>query len=106
MDNIKNDSYYIGKITENIDFIIAHTANVNIDEFSSDEVLQDSMMFRLIQISENSIKLSENLLSIGYRAFYGVDSLLVILLPKTVEMVGVNAFKGKNLHIYSKSLDI
>lgn len=59
MDNIKNDSYYIGKITENIDFIIAHTANVNIDDFSSDEVLQDSMMFRLIQISENSIKLSE-----------------------------------------------
>lgn len=58
MDNVKDDLYYIGKILDDIDFIIAHTASVTLDDFSSDEVLQDSMMFRLIQISENSARLT------------------------------------------------
>ncbi len=58
MDNIKDNAYYIGKILDDIDFIIAHTASATLDDFSSDEVLQDSMMFRLVQISENSAKLT------------------------------------------------
>jgi len=36
-----------------------HTKNITFILFNENEVLQDSMLFRLIQISENSKKLSE-----------------------------------------------
>ena len=58
MDNIKNDRYYIDRILSDINFIIAHTAAISKKQFSADEVLQDSMMFRLVQISENSGRLT------------------------------------------------
>ena len=58
MDNIKSNGYYIDKILSDINFIIAHVAEISREQFSSDEVLQDSMMFRLIQISENAKKVS------------------------------------------------
>ena len=54
MDNIKDNNYFIAKILEDIRFIISHTSALSVEEFSADEVLQDSMMFRLVQISENS----------------------------------------------------
>ena len=60
MDNIKDDAYYLKKIKKDIDFIIAHMHNVEEDAFSADEVLQDSMMFRLVQISENARKMSDS----------------------------------------------
>lgn len=50
MDNIKNDNYYVGKIVENLDFIVQHMKDVDKDELNDNEVLLDSMMFRLIQI--------------------------------------------------------
>lgn len=28
MDNIKNDNYFVGKIREDIDFIVKHTKNI------------------------------------------------------------------------------
>lgn len=59
MDNIKNDAYYVEKILIDIDFILLHMENVSKTEFSANEVLQDSMMFRLVQISENAGKLTE-----------------------------------------------
>lgn len=59
MDNIKNDSYYLKRIIQDVDFIINHTDKLTLEEFQSDELLQDSMMFRLIQISETSIRLSD-----------------------------------------------
>ena len=40
-------------------FIVKHMAGVDAAGFQSNEVLQDSMMFRLIQISENAEKISE-----------------------------------------------
>lgn len=58
MDNIKSNGYYIDKILSDINFIIAHVAKISREQFSSDEVLQDSMMFRLVQISENSGRLT------------------------------------------------
>jgi len=58
MDNIKTNGYYIDKILSDINFIIAHTIKISQEQFSSDEVLQDSMMFRLVQISENSSRLT------------------------------------------------
>ena len=59
MDNIKNDAYYIAKIIKDIDFIIENMSSVSAEDFSKNEIIQDSMMFRLIQISENAKKLSD-----------------------------------------------
>lgn len=60
MDNTKNDSYFVRKIREDLSFIIEHMKDTDEEEFAHNELLQDSMMFRLIQISENSKKLSDN----------------------------------------------
>ena len=59
MDNIKNDAYYIEKLKTDLAFICLHISGKTCEEFNNDEVLQDSMMFRLIQISENAKKVSE-----------------------------------------------
>ncbi|MGI6297659.1 MAG: DUF86 domain-containing protein [Saccharofermentanales bacterium] len=59
MDNIKDDKYYLKKIISDMEFAFKHTKGLSEAEFNENEVLQDSMMFRLIQISENSIRLTE-----------------------------------------------
>ncbi len=58
MDNTKNDNYYLEKIKSDIVFIVAHMKDVDLQELNRNEVLLDSMMFRMIQISENAKKLS------------------------------------------------
>ncbi len=58
MDNIKNDAYYIKKMLKDIRFIMEKTDGITPDGLKEDEVLCDSVMFRLIQISENSVKLT------------------------------------------------
>ena len=63
MDNVKNDSYYIQKIQKDLEFIVLHMRDVDIEELKNNEVLMDSMLFRMIQISENAKKLSD-----GYKA--------------------------------------
>lgn len=59
MDNIKNDTYYVQKIRKDLAFMVAHMRNVDAEELNANEVLLDSMLFRMIQISENAKKLSE-----------------------------------------------
>lgn len=59
MDNIKNDAYYVKKMLKDIRFIIEKTEGITLDELEEDEVLCDSVLFRLIQISENSSKLTD-----------------------------------------------
>lgn len=59
MDNLKNDKYYLEKIIADLAFIAAHTSGKSKEEFESNELLIDSVMFRLIQIAENNSKLSE-----------------------------------------------
>ena len=59
MDNVKDDAYFVGRIADDLDFIIRHMNDISQDDFSKNEILQDSMMFRLIQVSENARKLSE-----------------------------------------------
>lgn len=39
MDNIKNDNYYIQKIRQDLEFIILHMKNVDIEELHKNEVL-------------------------------------------------------------------
>ncbi len=63
MDNLKNDEYYLTKIINDLKFVEKHMQNVSYDDFVENEILQDSMMFRLIQVSENAKKLTE-----GYKA--------------------------------------
>lgn len=58
MDNIKNDAYYIKKMLKDIKFIMEKTNGITLEELEADEVLCDSILFRLIQISENSVKLT------------------------------------------------
>lgn len=58
MDNIKNDDYYIKKLLKDINFIIEKTNGITLEELEINEVLCDSVLFRLIQISENSSKLT------------------------------------------------
>ena len=59
MNNTKNDSYYVEKILTDLNFIKQHMTGVTKKELSENEILLDSMMFRLIQLSENSKKLSD-----------------------------------------------
>ncbi len=55
----KPDSYYLEKIRIDMEFICIHMQEKSYSQFIKDEVLCDSMMFRLIQISENTKRLSE-----------------------------------------------
>ena len=59
MDNIKDDKYYIQKIKIDLEFIVSHMKNVSEEEFYKNEILLDSMMFRMIQISENCKRLTD-----------------------------------------------
>ena len=58
MDNVKNDAYYVKKMLKDILFIIEKTKGITLEELEENEVLCDSVLFRLIQISENSLKLT------------------------------------------------
>ena len=60
MDNVKNDEYYIQKIKKDLGFITAHMHEVNLEQLNANEVLLDSMLFRMIQISENAKRLTED----------------------------------------------
>jgi len=59
MNNPKNDAYYIQKVLTDINFIIKQMKEVSVDELQTNEILLDSMLFRLIQIQESSRKLSD-----------------------------------------------
>ena len=60
MDNIKNNEYYIQKIKTDLEFIVSHMDKVSKEEFYNNDILLDSMMFRMIQISENCKKLTDD----------------------------------------------
>ena len=81
MDNIKTDSYYIQKIQRDLKFIVEHMRNVDIEELNANEVLLDSMLFRMIQLSENAKKLSDEYKmrnrEIPWCAMYGLRNRIV-----------------------------
>ena len=81
MDNVKNDFYFAGKIRDDLGFIVKHMSHVDSKEFARNDILQDSMMFRPIQISENARKLSEDYKrghpSIPFMAMYGLRNRIV-----------------------------
>lgn len=82
MDNAKDDLYYIRKIQEGLIFIMRYMKDTDEEELAQNELLQDSMMFRLIQISENAKKLSDAFRiaehpHIPWMAIYGLRNRIV-----------------------------
>ncbi len=81
MDNIKSDPYYIAKIQEDLAFIVKHMKDVDLEDLATHELLQDSMLFRLIQISENARRLSDEYKAgheaIPWTAIYGLRNRIV-----------------------------
>ena len=81
MENVKNDNYYIQKIRKDLEFIVIHMRDVDLEELNANEVLLDSMLFRMIQISENARKLSEEYKqergNIPWNALYGLRNRIV-----------------------------
>lgn len=54
MNNLKNDSYYIGKALEQIYRINEYLKPINsTEDLLKDEVIIDAIMFRLVQLVEN-----------------------------------------------------
>ena len=84
MDNTKNDWYYLKKIIADLEFVAAHTAGKTKDEIASDELLVDSVMFRIIQIAENNSRLSD-----GFKETY-----------KEVPWVAVKGMRNIIVHDY------
>lgn len=81
MDNEKNDHYYIQKIRQDLEFIVIHMRDVDLDELNANEVLLDSMLFRMIQLSENARKLTDEFKqkreNIPWNAMYGLRNRIV-----------------------------
>ena len=69
------------KICHDLQFIVKYMKNVDIEELQENEILLDSMMFRMIQLSENAKKLSEEYKrkrpEIPWNAIYGLRNRIV-----------------------------
>ncbi len=46
---MKNDSYYVQKLKLDLEFIVTHMHGIDIEELNCNEILLDSMLFRMIQ---------------------------------------------------------
>ena len=81
MDNKKDNKYYVKKIVTDLAFIVKHPSSLSQNDLSKNEILLDSVMFRLIQISENSDKLTEDFKAyhsnIPWRAIKGLRNRIV-----------------------------
>ncbi|MBO5166667.1 MAG: DUF86 domain-containing protein [Lachnospiraceae bacterium] len=81
MDNVKNDNYYIQKIKKDLAFMVIHMRDVDLEELNINEILLDSMLFRMIQISENAKRLSDEYKqahgNVPWNALYGLRNRIV-----------------------------
>lgn len=81
MDNVKNDAYYVKRLKQDLEFVVTHMKNVDIEELNANEVLLDSMLFRMIQISENAKKLSDEYKlhrgNVPWNTIYGLRNRIV-----------------------------
>ena len=59
MDNKKDDKYYASKSIEHITLIQKYSKNLTYEEFIEDQLVNDSIMFRLIQLVENIKNISQ-----------------------------------------------
>lgn len=56
---MKGDSFYLKKIVADLKFVIDHTKGMTQTEMEENDLLIDSVMFRIVQVAENGAKLSE-----------------------------------------------
>ena len=84
MDNIKNDSFYVEKILTDLKFIAQHMQGVSKQDLERNEILLDSMLFRLIQVQENARRLSEE-----YRAAH-----------KSIPWTDISGLRNRIVHDY------
>ena len=81
MDNIKGDKYYLKKIIEHIDFILKKTDGLSLNQVKNNDLLIDSIMFRLIQIAEEAQELSSSFkdktASLPWHQLYGIRNRIV-----------------------------
>lgn len=81
MDNTKNDQYYVQKIRKDLSFIVEHMKDVDQESLCQNEVLLDSMLFRMIQISENAKKMTDEYRiehsQVPWNALYGLRNRIV-----------------------------
>lgn len=81
MDNIKDDEYFLDKIIENLNIIIENTKNISKEDLKINSLLCDSVLFRIVQISEYSKQLSyafkEKYQNIPWRAIVGMRNRIV-----------------------------
>lgn len=62
MENRKNAKYYLDNIINDIVFILEHTQNITYEEFVNDELLNNAISFKFIQISENSKQIPKEII--------------------------------------------
>ena len=81
MDNVKNDAYYLNKILTDLCFMIEHTRGKSQYDIEHDPVLVDSILFRLIQVAENSDRLSgefkQSSPALPWKAIKGMRNVIV-----------------------------
>lgn len=81
MDNEKNNQYFIRKIISDLAFVMKYTKNISQKQIEENALLLDSILFRIIQISENTDKLTPNfknaLPNVPWRAIKGMRNLIV-----------------------------
>ncbi|MDE7406267.1 MAG: DUF86 domain-containing protein [Clostridiales bacterium] len=81
MGECKNDSYYLSKIVTDLGFLLEHTKGLTKAQMQKDEVLLDCIMFRLVQISENSDRLTDEFKArysdVSWRAIKGLRNRIV-----------------------------
>ena len=58
MDNKKDDKYYFKKIVDDIKIIKEYLDNATYEQLLADELSLDAIMFRLVQIGENTKPIS------------------------------------------------
>lgn len=78
---VKDNRYYLGKMRDNTDFILEHMKGVSQSDLEDNPVLLDSMMLRLVQISEDARNLSDTFkdsnLQIPWTDIYGLRNRIV-----------------------------
>ena len=81
MDNVKNNAYYVEKILADLGFVMQHTQGKAQKEIEEHDLLVDSILFRVIQIASNSMKLDEAFQKqnahIPWRAIRGMRNMIV-----------------------------
>jgi uncharacterized protein with HEPN domain len=105
----KNDPYYVEKIAKDIDFVIKHTLGMTKEALEINEVLIDSILFRFIQISENTKRLSDDFrikhAEISWVSVIGLRSKIVhdygdIRLDVIYQTIQMDLPKLKEVFIY------